>query len=72
MGKHLHHKHSWHYYITEMSNSVSLWSKTSGTYEHSFSTIRLSFSFVDLVKLKTAIIMFRAFRNELPSNLANI
>ena len=29
-------------YITETSNSVSLWSKTSGTYEHSFSTIRHS------------------------------
>ena len=27
--------------------------------------------FVDLVKLKTAIIMFRAFHNELPSNLLN-
>ena len=26
---------------------------------------------VDLVKLKTAIIMFRAFHNELPSNLLN-
>ena len=25
--------------------------------------------FVDLVKVKTAIIMFRAFHNELPSNL---
>ena len=27
---------------------------------------------VDLVKLKTAIIMFRAFHNELPSNLQKI
>ena len=28
--------------------------------------------FVDLVKVKTAIIMFRAFHNELPSNLQKI
>ena len=68
MGKHVCYKCGMYNGITETSSSSSLW--LQGALDHIdplFKQLGIV-KFIDLVKFKTSIIMFKAYHNELPDS----